>query len=70
MIAEVRPGDDPDAPYARAAAEFASWREEAIVIPTEGPAFYPYAMDAFFQGRSRTIQGSYARWSSRTGAAR
>jgi uncharacterized protein (DUF1015 family) len=57
MIAEVRPGDDPDAPYARAAAEFARWREEGIVVPTAGPAFYPYAMDVSFQGRSRTIRG-------------
>jgi uncharacterized protein (DUF1015 family) len=57
MIAEVRPGDDPDAAYARAAAEFATWRNEGIVVPTDGPAFYPYAMEVAHQGRSRTIRG-------------
>ncbi|MEP7032721.1 MAG: DUF1015 domain-containing protein [Actinomycetota bacterium] len=57
MIAEVLPGDDPDAPYARAAAEFATWREHGVVVATEGPAFYPYAMDFAFRGRSRTIRG-------------
>jgi uncharacterized protein (DUF1015 family) len=57
MIAEVLPGDDPDAPYARAAAEFATWREHGVVVATEGPAFYPYEMDFAFRGRSRTIRG-------------
>jgi uncharacterized protein (DUF1015 family) len=57
MIAEALPGDDPEAPYARAAAEFATWCEQGIVVPTEGPAFYPYAMGFAFRGRSRTIRG-------------
>ena len=57
MIAEALPGDDPEAPYARAAAEFATWREEGIIVPTERPAFYPYAMGFAFRGRSRTIRG-------------
>jgi len=57
MIAEVLPGDDPDAPYARAAAEFAIWREHGVIVPTEGSAFYPYAMDFAFRGRSHTVRG-------------
>ena len=57
MIAEVRPGDDPDAPYARAAAEFTAWRDQRVIVPTEGPAYYAYAMDFALRGQTRRIRG-------------
>lgn len=57
MLAEVISNDDPDAPYARAAAEFTAWREQGIIVPTEGPAYYPYAMDFALHGRPRRIRG-------------
>ncbi|MFB3739644.1 MAG: DUF1015 family protein [Candidatus Velamenicoccus archaeovorus] len=57
-LAEGRPDDsDPGDKYRRAACEYRRWREEGVLVPTEGPAYYPYEMRFTLHGRRRRIRG-------------
>lgn len=57
-LAEDRPGDD-DAhnKYLRAAEDFRSWRDQGVLAPTEGPAYYGYEMRFRYHGRPRRLRG-------------
>jgi uncharacterized protein (DUF1015 family) len=58
VLGEDRPGDDEvDGKYRRAAAEFRRWREEGILVPTDGPRYFPYEMRFTFHGRPRRTRG-------------
>ncbi|MGZ8636702.1 MAG: DUF1015 family protein [Actinomycetota bacterium] len=55
-------GRDPAAPesaqrYAEAAADLAAWRSEGVLVPTGGPAYFPYEMRFSLRGRRRRIRG-------------
>jgi uncharacterized protein (DUF1015 family) len=46
-----------DARYEAAGQDLASWRRDRILVPTEGPAYYPYEMRFSLHGRRRRIRG-------------
>jgi uncharacterized protein (DUF1015 family) len=55
-------GGEPGAPtgddrYEEAGRDLATWRREGILVPTEGPAYYPYEMRYSLHGRRRRIRG-------------
>ena len=57
-LGEDLPGDDgSENKYRRAAAELQRWRDDGTLVPTDGPAFYPYEMRFRFQGRPRRVRG-------------
>ena len=43
--------------YTRASDRFRAWREEAVMIPTKQPAWFPYEMRFRFQGEQRRVRG-------------
>lgn len=57
-LGEDRPGDDEVSnKYRRASELLRSWREEGVLVATDGPAYFPYEMRFSFHGRPRTIRG-------------
>jgi uncharacterized protein (DUF1015 family) len=70
-LGEERPGVGPvEDKYRLAASELRSWRDQLVLVPTEGPAYFAYEMRFSLHGAPRRIRGSSARSSWRTGAAR
>ncbi|HEX9122011.1 MAG TPA: DUF1015 domain-containing protein [Actinomycetota bacterium] len=57
-LAESLPGDgDVTDKYRRAACEYRHWRDEGILVPALGPAYYPYEMRFVLHGAPRRIRG-------------
>jgi uncharacterized protein (DUF1015 family) len=54
--ANERPGRGLD-PYREAARSLSAWRDDGVLVTTDGPAYYPYEMRFRFHGRSRRIRG-------------
>jgi uncharacterized protein (DUF1015 family) len=54
--ANARPGREID-PYAEAARSLSLWRDDGVLVTTDGPAYYPYEMRFHFHGRARRIRG-------------
>lgn len=49
-------GDDEPDGYRRAGELLRSWRAEGALVPTDGPAYFPYEMRFSLHGRRRTIR--------------
>jgi uncharacterized protein (DUF1015 family) len=43
--------------YTSAASHLSQWRDERALVPTSGPAWFPYAMEFSFQARRRRVRG-------------
>lgn len=57
-LGEDLSGDDQhDNKYMRAASELRRWREEGVLVPTEGPAHYAYEMRFRLHGAERRVRG-------------
>jgi uncharacterized protein (DUF1015 family) len=57
-LGEERPGEDrAEDKYRRAASELRSWREQRVLVPTDGPAYFAYEMRFSLHGSSRRIRG-------------
>jgi uncharacterized protein (DUF1015 family) len=54
--ANERPGRGLD-PYVEAARSLSAWRDDGVLVTTDGPAYYPYEMRFPFHGRGRRIRG-------------
>jgi uncharacterized protein (DUF1015 family) len=48
------PGDDK---YTEAARTLRRWRDDGVLIPTDGPRVYPYEMGFAYQGTDRRVRG-------------
>ncbi len=48
--------DEPDDQYRRAGELLRSWRSDGALLPTSGPAYFPYEMRFSLHGRRRTIR--------------
>ena len=58
VLGEDRPGDEEiDGKYRRAAELLRAWREEQVLVPTGGPAYFGYEMRFVFRGRPRRTRG-------------
>jgi uncharacterized protein (DUF1015 family) len=59
LILGTPSGDDreADGQYTRAASSFRRWREEGILVPTPGPAWFPYELRFWLQGEPRRVRG-------------
>jgi uncharacterized protein (DUF1015 family) len=53
------PGD-PHEKYTRAADLFRRWRRDRVVVPTDGPAVYPYEMRFSYRGAPGVVRGIWA----------
>jgi len=57
-LGEERPGEDrAEDKYRRAASELRSWREQRVLVPTDGPTYFPYEMLFSLHGTPRRIRG-------------
>src|SRR3990172_5721565 len=57
-LGEERPGEDrAEDKYRRAASELRSWREQRVLVPTDGPTYFAYEMRFSLHGTSRRIRG-------------
>jgi uncharacterized protein (DUF1015 family) len=57
-LGDERPGDhEVDDKYRRAATELVAWRETGVLVPTAGPAYFPYEMRFSLHGKARRIRG-------------
>jgi len=50
-------GAGADGRYERAAADLAAWREERVLVATDGPSYFPYEMRFSLHGIRRRIRG-------------
>jgi uncharacterized protein (DUF1015 family) len=58
VLGEDLPGDDAETnKYRRAASDLRTWREEGSLVPTPGPAYYPYEMTFTLHGRRLRTRG-------------
>jgi uncharacterized protein (DUF1015 family) len=57
-LGQALPGDDrAEDKYRRAASELESWREQGILVPTDGPAYFAIEMRFSLRGNRRSIRG-------------
>lgn len=47
----------PDAKYTRAAELLRRWRAEGVLVPSDGPAVYPYEMRFTYMAKARRVRG-------------
>jgi uncharacterized protein (DUF1015 family) len=58
ILGRERAGDDETRnKYTRAGGRLRRWQKEGVLVPTEGPAWYPYEMVFSFQGARRRVRG-------------
>lgn len=58
ILGRDEPGDDGTRnKYTRAADRFRAWRDEGVLVATEGPAWFPYEMSFTYGGGRRRVRG-------------
>src|SRR5439155_17126350 len=61
ILGRAEPGDDEaDNPYVRAASYLRRWRRDGALVPTEGPAVFPYEFRFHLGGVERLVRGVIA----------
>jgi len=61
ILGPDRPGDTPtENRYTRAAGDLVRWRREGVLVPTAGPALFPYEFRFVHAGAERTLRGVIA----------
>lgn len=48
--------EEPESQYRRAGECLRAWRDDGALVPTEGPAYFPYEMRFSLHGHARTIR--------------